>query len=53
MERVRQQFLLNVRDKLQDPQDIAWNAWMNEAMPGDPYARRDEGTEAIDCRHDA
>jgi zinc protease len=46
MERVRQQFLLNVRDKLQDPQDIAWNAWMNEAMPGDPYARRDEGTEA-------
>ncbi|WP_373504336.1 M16 family metallopeptidase [Aestuariivirga sp.] len=46
MERVRQQFLLNVRSKLQDPQDIAWNAWMNEAMPGDPYARRDEGTEA-------
>ena len=46
LERVRQQFLLNVRQKEQDPQAIAWQAWMEEILPGDPYARRDEGTEA-------
>lgn len=44
--RVRQQYLLNVKEKLQDPQSIAWNAWMNDILPGDPYARPDEGTEA-------
>jgi zinc protease len=46
MERVRQQFLLNVKEKLQDPQSIAWRAWMQKAMPGDPYARPGDGTEA-------
>jgi zinc protease len=46
MERVRQQFLLNVKEKLQDPQAIAWRAWMQKAMPGDPYARPGDGTEA-------
>lgn len=46
MERVRQQFLLNVKDKQQDPQSIAWRAWIEKALPGDPYARPGEGTEA-------
>ena len=45
LERVRQQFLLNVREKDQDPQSIAWQAWMEQIVPGDPYARRNEGTE--------
>ena len=43
---MRQQFLLNVKEKQQDPQSIAWRAWMQAAMPGDPYARPSEGTEA-------
>ncbi|MFN4142323.1 M16 family metallopeptidase [Aestuariivirga sp.] len=46
LERVRQQFLLNVREKEQDPQTIAWRAWMGEMLPGDTYARDGEGTEA-------
>ncbi|WP_421695620.1 M16 family metallopeptidase [Aestuariivirga sp.] len=46
LERVRRQFLLNVKEKEQDPQSIAWQAWMDNILPGDPYARRDEGTEA-------
>jgi len=46
LERVREQFLLNVRQKEQDPQSIAWQAWMQSILPGDPYARRNEGTEA-------
>ena len=46
LERVRQQFLLNVKEKQQDPQSIAWQAWMDDILPGDPYSRRDEGTEA-------
>lgn len=46
LERVRQQFLLNVREKEQDPQTIASQAWMENILPGDPYARRSEGTLA-------
>ena len=46
LERVRQQFLLNLRDKGQDPQDIAWQDWMETILPGDPYSRPAEGTEA-------
>lgn len=46
LERVRQQFLLNVKDKQQDPQSIAWRVWVQKAMPGDPYARPGDGTEA-------
>lgn len=46
LERVRQQFVLNVKQKEQDPQSIAWRAWMQAALPGDPYARPGEGTEA-------
>lgn len=46
MERVRQQFLLGVRDKQQDPQSIVFRNWMQEILPGDPYSREDEGTEA-------
>jgi zinc protease len=45
LEKVRQQFLLNVKEKEQDPQAIAWRAWMNKILPGDPYARPGEGTE--------
>lgn len=46
LERVRKQFLLNVSEKEQDPQSIAWQAWMQGILPGDPYSRRDEGTQA-------
>ncbi len=46
LERVRQQFLLNVRDKAKDPQNIAFAMFMDLALPGDVYAREDDGTEA-------
>ena len=46
LERVRQQFLLNVKEKEQDPQSIAWQAWMEDILPGDPYSRPDDGTAA-------
>ena len=46
LERVRQQFLLNVKEQEQDPSAIGWQAWMNEILPGDPYSRPDDGTEA-------
>ena len=46
LDRVRQQFLLNVKDKEQDPPTMAWQAWMDEILPGDPYSRPDDGTEA-------
>ena len=46
LERVRQQFLLNVRDKAEDPQSIAFTRFMDMALPGDAYARMDDGTEA-------
>jgi zinc protease len=46
LERVRQQFILAIRDKQQDPQSIAFRQWMNEILPGDPYSRMGEGTEA-------
>jgi zinc protease len=46
LERVRKQFVLSVKDKEQDPQSIAWRAWMNAALPGDAYARPGDGTEA-------
>jgi zinc protease len=45
MERVRRQFLVSVRDKKKDPQSIAWQAWVEQILPGDPYARRTSGTE--------
>jgi zinc protease len=46
LERVRQQFLLNDKEKEQDPQSMAWQAWMDIILPGDPYSRPDDGTEA-------
>ena len=46
LDRVRQQFLVNVKDKEQDPQSLGWQAWMQEILPGDPYSRPDDGTEA-------
>ncbi|MCA3559694.1 MAG: insulinase family protein [Aestuariivirga sp.] len=46
LERVRQQFLLDVKEKEKDPQSMAWQAWMDDILPGDPYSRPDEGTEA-------
>ena len=45
LERVRQQFLLNIQGKQQDPQGIAFDNWMDAALPGDPYARPSDGTE--------
>ncbi len=44
--RVRQQFLLNVRDKAEVPQNIAFGKFMTMALPGDVYAREEDGTEA-------
>lgn len=46
LERVRHQFLLNVKQKEQDPQSIAWRAWIEKILPGDPYARPTDGNEA-------
>ena len=46
LERVRRQFLLNVRDEIKDPQAIAFSKFMDMALPGDVYARQDDGTEA-------
>jgi zinc protease len=46
MERVRQQFLLNVKNKAEDPQSIAWRSWVEAILPGDAYARQADGTEA-------
>lgn len=45
LERVRQQFLLNVKEKDEDPQKQAFSAWMDMALPDDPYARDGSGTE--------
>jgi zinc protease len=45
LERMRRQFLVSVQDKKQDPQSIAWQAWFEQILPGDPYARRSSGTE--------
>jgi len=46
LELVRQQFLLSVRDRNEDPERIASSAWMAMALPGDPYARETGGTLA-------
>lgn len=45
LERMRRQFLVSVRDTKQDPQSIAWQAWSEKLLPGDPYARHSGGTE--------
>ena len=45
LERVRQQFLLNVKEQNEDPQRQASTAWLQMALPGDPYAREGGGTE--------
>jgi zinc protease len=45
LERVRQQFRLSVKDRMEDPERIASAAWMELALPGDPYARESVGTE--------
>ncbi len=47
LERMRQSFILSARDRLQDPQAIAWRAWMKLALPGDAYQRPPEGTEQV------
>lgn len=46
LERVRQQFLLSVKELTEDPEHIASSAWMQLALPGDPYARETTGTLA-------
>ncbi len=46
LERVRKQFLLNIKEDLQNPQSIAWQAWATKSLPNDPYARPSSGTEA-------
>lgn len=44
LERMRQGFLLDIAGKNDDPQSIAYNQWLQQVMPGDPYARRSSGT---------
>lgn len=46
LERVRQQILLAARNRNDDPQQLAVSAWMEAALPGDPYAADPSGTEA-------
>lgn len=46
VERVRKQFVLAARDEAQDPEQAAANAWMQQALPNDPYAHDPSGTEA-------
>ncbi len=46
LELVRQQFLLAVRERTEDPERIASSVWMAMALPGDPYARETAGTLA-------
>ena len=46
MQRVRQQILLIAKGQLEDPERIASAAWMDLALPGDPYAREKTGTQA-------
>ena len=46
LERVRQQFILSVKNDNQNPQSIAFKNWMNAILPGDPYARENTGTVA-------
>ena len=46
LERVRQQFLLNVKEKQQDPQSIAWRAWMQQGHARRPLCAPGDGTEA-------
>jgi zinc protease len=44
LQRVRQQILLGLAQKQDDPQTIGMQAWLRLALPGDPYARDNEGT---------
>lgn len=44
LERMRQSFLLNVSEKRDDPQQGAFQRWMEVALPGDPYAVETTGT---------
>jgi zinc protease len=46
VERVRKQFELAARDQAQDPEQTATDAWMKQALPGDPYAHDPSGSEA-------
>lgn len=45
LERVRQQLILNARDRAKDPQSLALNAWTKQILPGDPYDRDSSGSE--------
>lgn len=45
VERVRKQFLLAARDQAQDPEQVAATAWMQQALPGDPYAHDPDGAD--------
>lgn len=44
LERVRRQILLAIQQKQDDPQSIGLLAWMKLVLPGDLYARMEEGT---------
>lgn len=44
LERVRGQFLIGAEQNLEDPEQIASNAWMMAGFAGHPYAHDSEGT---------
>lgn len=46
LQRMRQSFLLDIAGKNDDPQQIAYTAWLQQTLPGDPYGRRSTGTAA-------
>ncbi len=46
VELVRQQLLLSVAERSEDPEQVASAAWMKLMLPGDPYARESSGTLA-------
>lgn len=44
LERVRDQLLVNARQRDEQPDDISANAWMVKAFANHPYARESDGT---------
>ncbi|MCB1434634.1 MAG: insulinase family protein, partial [Alphaproteobacteria bacterium] len=44
LERVRQQFVISLKNDEDDPQTMGSRAWMGEILPNDPYARDTDGT---------
>lgn len=46
VERIRQQMLIAIAERADDPDRLAMRSWLEGAFPGHPYGRPVEGTEA-------